>query len=122
MLALVISVFANGFAHEAFASCVPVSNGIGVSDSKAGDSAAFGTAVSGKEIRFVAAGHASKSGGDQSQQQCCDNWCPSLFLTLGQFAASVPELRDIRGLEPSDPLNSAFGNGLERPPRFSRII
>jgi hypothetical protein len=121
-LALVLSILSTGFAHETATSCLPSSNNTAASDSAATKPTAANAFTLEKVDRFDTSEHRSKGGGDQSQFKCCDNWCPSLFLAMGQISANVADLHDVRGAVPSESLNSAYGGGLERPPKsFSAI-
>lgn len=121
MLALVVTGFANGFVHEASASCLPVTPKI-AAEFVAGPHAALGVSLVNKEVRLAMEGRASNDASDKMQDKCCSNMCPSLFLNFESVSTGAPKPTDIRRAVIAESLRSAFRLGLERPPKLTRTI
>ena len=119
-LAFIISVIAGGFAHEAIASCVPVSHGAGIAGLKAEPSAAAAI-VNIRSGKLEAAKDQTTDKG-QGQSNCCDNWCPSTYMLSSVNTAGMRNLLSIHSRVPSDSLSAAHRYGLERPPKLTGIL
>ena len=116
-VALVMSLIAGGLSHAEVPSCLLLPHSARTLDSGIDQLATVKITKMSKELGGAIMGHATKDRGSQNKLQCCDNWCPLLFMTSGQSTASGLIFRSVHALVPQGSLLTAYGKGLERPPK-----